>query len=127
MKLKKQAAVLIFGLLSLSLTGTGEENGNLFTLQTKASQGDVEAQVLLGNYFYFGDGVPKNEKEAVKWFCMAASKNDPEAQCMMGLCCYFGTGVSKNTQQAIKWWQKAAAQNDADAKFALSRLGVSSR
>ena len=125
MKLKRQVAVLIFGLMSLPLMG--EEDGKLSALQTKATQGDVRAQVLLGNYFYFGDGVPKNEKEAVKWFCAAASKNNPEAQCMMGICCYFGTGVRQNTQQAIKWWQQAATQNDADAKFALSRLGISSR
>ncbi len=34
----------------------------------KANKGDASAQFWLGRMYYFGDGVPKDYKEAVKWY-----------------------------------------------------------
>ena len=41
-----------------------------------AEEGDVAAQVNLGNMYAYGDGVPKNLNEAVKWYRRAADQGD---------------------------------------------------
>lgn len=45
---------------------------NLAELRRKAEAGDAKAQYNLGICYTFGQGVPKDAAEAVKWFRKAA-------------------------------------------------------
>ena len=45
-----------------------------------AALGDANAQYLLGLMYDNGDGVPENDKEAVKWYKLAAEQGDADAQ-----------------------------------------------
>ena len=63
-----------------------------------------------------GDGVPKNDAEALKWYRRAADQGDADAQFNLGLMYYNGEGVPKNDAEAYFWWNLAAAQGNADAK-----------
>jgi TPR repeat protein len=45
-----------------------------------AEQGDVGAQHNLGIMYFNGFGVPQDNKEAVKWFLLAARQNYAESQ-----------------------------------------------
>lgn len=92
----------------------------LQSLQTKAAQGDAEAQVSLGRLYRHGLGVPQDFQEAVKWYRKAADQGNAEAQFRLGMLYEFGRGVPRDFVQAVKWYRKAAAHGNAKA---LNRLG----
>jgi len=85
-------------------------------LKIRAEQGDVEAQKNLGNIYIFGEGVPKDAVEAVKWWRMAAEQGYDKAQNNLGLSYERGEGVPKDMVEAMKWYRKAAEQGLAMAQ-----------
>ena len=80
----------------------------------------VEAQYCFGDCYYYGQGVDKNEEEAVKWYRKSAEQGYAKAQFRFGYCLEFGKGVSKNQEEAVKWYLKSANQGNADAQFNLA-------
>jgi TPR repeat protein len=60
--------------------------------------------------YYYGDGVPKDYKESVKWLRKSAEQGDAGAQFSLAGMYYKGQGVSKNYKEATKWCKKAAEQ-----------------
>ena len=44
-----------------------------------ASGGDAQAQVALADAYYIGEGVERNNREAVKWYRKAADQGNAEA------------------------------------------------
>jgi hypothetical protein len=79
----------------------GEEN--IEEWRKKAEQGEASAQNKLGTCYSNGEGVVKNEVEAVKWYSKAALQGNTEAQLNLGICYTLGEGVSKNYILAYKW------------------------
>jgi TPR repeat protein len=77
MKFKSLLAVLIAGMICLLFTGCGRDE--LSALRQKAQQGNAVAQLDLGRALYNGTGVPKDYKEAVKWFRLAAEQGVAKA------------------------------------------------
>ena len=49
-----------------------------------AENGSANAQNNLGIFYRDGQGVPKDEVEAVNWFREAAEQNNASAQCNLG-------------------------------------------
>ena len=43
-------------------------------LRARAERGDAEAQFMLGERHFLGKGVPQNEREAAKWYRLAAEQ-----------------------------------------------------
>ena len=76
----------------------------------------------MGFAYSYGQGVPKDEVEAVKWFRKAAEQGDARAQFHLGFAYSNGQGVTKDDAEAIKWFRKAAEQGDAEAQEALRKL-----
>lgn len=72
--------------------------------QKLASQGQAEAQRLLGQMFDKGLGVPQNYRKAVAWYRKAAERRDPAAQYYLGLKYANGHGVKKSPSQAYIWF-----------------------
>src|SRR5207249_2815693 len=68
-----------------------------------------------------GEGVAKDQVEAVKWFRKAAEQNYAKGQFNLGACYEHGEGVAKDPVEAVKWVRKAAEQNHATAQ---DNLGV---
>jgi len=56
--------------------GSEEDKQYFEEMQMLAEQGDVVAQFLFRN----GEGVPKDDKEAVKWYRLAADRGKAKAQ-----------------------------------------------
>jgi TPR repeat protein len=94
----------------------------LVDLRARALLGQAQAQFDLGVCYRFGQGVPKNKAEAVKWYRRAAEQGYAKAQYNLGVSYDFGTGVPRDHGQAAKWYRKAAMQGHAKAQF---NLGVS--
>ena len=54
-------------------------------LKPKADQGMAEAQSLLGVIYHQGQGVTRNDSEAVKWFRKAADQGDAQAKIYLAM------------------------------------------
>ena len=68
-----------------------------------------------------GEGVAKDDAEAVKGFRKAADQGNASAQFNLGMRYDNGRGVAENDAQAVRWYRKAADQGNADAQ---NHLGV---
>jgi TPR repeat protein len=78
-----------------------------------ADRGFAYAQVLLGNSYCAGRGVPKDEEEGARWYRKAADQGDSEGQLMLAAAYNEGSGVPKDYEQAAKWYREAADQDDS--------------
>ena len=95
----------------------------------KAEQGDEDAQWELGWMYYKGQGVPRDYKEAAKWFRKeakqyrkAAEQGDGKAQLVLAERYSNGEGVPKDYAEATKWLRKAAESGYPEAQYHLGRL-----
>jgi TPR repeat protein len=70
-----------------------------------------------------GRGVDKNNREAVKWYRLAAEQGDAMAQlCLGAMYDDGGKGVPRNAPEAVKWYRLAAEQGDRTAQFNLGNM-----
>ena len=58
-----------------------------------AEQGDIQAQCILGEHYYTGQGVEQSDKKAVEWFQKAAEQGYAQAQYNLGFSYAWGKGV----------------------------------
>jgi TPR repeat protein len=71
-----------------------------------------------------GQGVVKDDAEAVRWFRKAADQGDAGAQNNLGVMYEQGRGgLVKDEAEAIRWYGKAADQGYSRAQNNLARLG----
>jgi len=77
MKYKRLLIALFTLLICLPLVSHGED---IAALRQKAEQGDIEAQWSLGSAYGNGQGVPQNDKEAARWFRLAANQGHEKAE-----------------------------------------------
>ncbi len=89
---------------------------------TRAAAGDADAQLKLGLRYAGGDGVIQNDKEATKWFALAAEQGLTEAQYQYGLALLKGRGAVQDYQAAFSWIEKAAKRGHANAQYSLGEL-----
>ena len=105
-------------------------------LRGAALGGDVESQLLLGARFAIGEGVIKDEEEAIRWFKMAstsiltslvrrADKGEIDAMLELDRRFFNGIAVPPDKVIACGWLRKAAMKGDAQSQFNLgARLTV---
>lgn len=78
-------------------------------LEGAANLGDRQAQFKLGFAFYQGDFLPKNDKEALRWYRKAAANNVTRGQLNYGMMHWGGMGgIRADTKEAYKWMVLAA-------------------
>jgi len=87
-----------------------------------AQQGNADAKCKLGVCYAMGQGVVKDDSEAIKWYRKAAEQGNVDAQNSFGACYTIGQGVVKNDSEAVKWYRKAADQGHAGAQLNLGAL-----
>jgi TPR repeat protein len=112
---------LVVGMGALSAAEPAPPASFAATL-AKARQGDAQAQCDLGNMYHEGQGVSKDDREAVKWYRKAAEQGYAGAQCNLGLSYAKGQGMPKDYLEAVKWYRKAAVQGLTEAQY---NLGIS--
>ena len=93
-------------------------------LRPLAEQGDAAAQTELGLIYATGRGVPRDDREASRWFRLAAEQGDAAAQRNLGYMYQKGLGVSQDFHEAVKWLRLAAEQGVADAQSSLGLMYV---
>jgi TPR repeat protein len=106
-----------------------------------ADQGYAQAQHTLGIFYAEGDGVAKDQVEALKWYRKAADQGYAAAQYTLGICyaegddvvkdqvgpiiwlhktagqAQFNLGVVKDEVEAAKWYRKAADQGSLKSQY----------
>ena len=91
-------------------------------LEFYAGYGFAVAQNKLGVMYTNGRGVAKDDREAVKWFRLAATQGYARAQNNLGLMYETGRGVGKDDAQVVFWYRKAAEQRCAEAQYNLGLM-----
>jgi curved DNA-binding protein CbpA len=87
-----------------------------------AEQGNPDAQFNLGLMHAKGQGVAKDDKQAVEWFAKAAEQGYREAQTKLGYMYATGKGVAQSYVSAIYWCYQAAKQGDPTAQYNLGLM-----
>ena len=81
-----------------------------------AEQGDAEAQFNLGAMYALGEGVLKDEAEAVRWCRLAAEQGLALAQNFLGNMYALGRGVRKDYVHAHMWLNIASTNGAKQAR-----------
>ena len=95
---------------------TSEEDA---AFRERGARLSVVQQYALGVKYSFGDGVPQDHSEAVRWYRLAAEQGLAAAQATLGAMYSGGLGVPQDYPKAVQWIRLAAEQEDANAQFAL--------
>ena len=95
--------------------GLAETQLDVEEIRQEAEQGDAGAQFILGLMYHTGEGVPEDDREAVKWFRKAAEQGFAVAQNNLGAHYVNGEGVPEDYVKAYAWVNLAAAQGDEKA------------
>ena len=88
-------------------------------IRAHAIHGNRNAQVRLGTLYAYGDGVPRDNAEAARWFQRAAAQGHPLGQFFLGLSYAKGDGVERNPAEAARFYRLAADQGNALAQINL--------
>src|SRR4030095_3989158 len=91
--------------------GKGDYATALQLFRPLADQGMARAQTILGVMYANGQGVPKSDTEATKWYQLA-----------LGVIYVTGLGVPKDTEKGLGWFRKAADQGYANAQTNLGTM-----
>ena len=106
---RRWIVAVILGLLA----GCSDSPKNTFEgYKARAERGDPVAQFNLGVCYDNGEGVAKDQVEAVKWFRKAADQGLAVAQFNLGVCYLYGHGVVKDLNVAYAYWSVAGITNE---------------
>ena len=98
----------LFPLLALLAVSPPLHADVISDLTARAEKGEVAAQLELAGIYTKGEGVPKDNTAATKWFLKAAEQGDGAAEFSMGRKYLKGEGVAKDTTEAVKWLTKSS-------------------
>ena len=101
------------------------EQGNTKAVEwyrKSAEQGNVIAQYYLGEMYYYGRGVSRDDAKAMEWYRKSAEQGNADAQYNLGIMYEYGYGVSKDNAKAVEWYRKSAEQGNAKAQCQLGTM-----
>jgi TPR repeat protein len=88
----------------------------------KATLGDKDAQVAVGDMYKDGQGVAQDYQAAMDWYLKAAEQDDPVGQRKVGVLYDHGLGVTQNYSTAMEWYLLAAEQGSPPAQRNIANL-----
>jgi TPR repeat protein len=74
----------------------------------------------LGAMYATGDGLPKDEKAAIRWYRRGARRGDPLSQYDLGFMLLLGDGTEPDPEGAVRWLSRAADGGEAQAARLLA-------
>ncbi|KDR84730.1 hypothetical protein GALMADRAFT_46622, partial [Galerina marginata CBS 339.88] len=107
-----RAAESAVGDLEKVRTGGGQEDVGV--VQTEL----VLAIYEVGQCFFHGWGVAKDQKMAVSYYAVAAQLGDGDAQADLAYCLANGKGCKKDKKAAANWYRAAVRQGQSDVGLA---------
>lgn len=112
------AAILIV-FWFFSRRAMGGDADRIESVREVAQRGDVYSQFRLGQLFYEGKGVGRDDAEAARWFLAAAQQDHAEAQYILASMLEKGAGVKRSDEEAFRWYLQAATQGHERASVIL--------
>lgn len=97
-----------------------DQHNALAMITKSADQGNVDAQVKLGEIYLNGKKIKTDTKKSFYWYKKAAEQNNLTAQKKVALMNKKGIGTDINMKQAIYWWRQASEQGDANSQLQLA-------
>lgn len=85
-----------------------------------AEAGDADAQVAVGDAYVAGHGVKASQREARRWYEMAAKQKNTRAARVLGEMYAKGQGGKKDVQKAVELWQGAEQAGDPTAAILVA-------
>jgi len=104
---------------TLPQTMASQTQSRVVHIQLKASQGDADAQFLLGLMYLSGRFVTPNVPEGFMWVEQAANQQHLKAQQTIADLTFEGKLVPRNLLKAEKWYLAMSEQGDKWANFRL--------
>lgn len=92
---------------------------------TKASQGEAQAQYLLGEMYLKGRGTGTEPAEALSWFLKAAKQGHVKAAYKVGRLYLLGQGTERSLSEALSWLHRAAEADYSPAQYELGQFYAS--
>jgi TPR repeat protein len=89
--------------------------------------GTPDHEDALARAYYEGNGVPRDYKQAAKWFLNAANQGLARSQYQLAIMYGRGEGVNKDHTKAVEWFLKAAKQGYVPAQFELGNKYASGK
>jgi TPR repeat protein len=83
---------------------------NFAETKKRAEAGSAKAQNDLAQIYNFGEGVPRDDEEAVRWYRKAAEQGYAYAQSNLGHMYKYGMGVPMDAIEAYAWYNLAAVR-----------------
>ncbi|RIA87944.1 hypothetical protein C1645_713603 [Glomus cerebriforme] len=77
---------------------------------------------IVGNFYYKGFGIDKNNDKAFEWYIKASQQNDINGYFQVGWCYHYGYGIKKNHKKAFKFYQLAANNESNIATYFLANF-----
>ena len=108
-----KSVLLIIPVLLFSCVTQRYADLDVVELRQLAEQGNAMAQFNLGWMYAFGEGISEDDREAVKWYTLAAEQGYVSAQFYLGGMYYYGEGVLKDNVYAYVWWNIASSLDNS--------------
>lgn len=89
--------------------------------QVIAGKGEGEEYIRNADKYFYGQEVPQDDAEAVRWLRKGAAVGYTRAQNNLGSMYQNGRGVPQDAAEAVRWYRKAAEQGDM---YGQHNLGV---
>ena len=120
----KTRLLLLTAFLAVATLAMGQNvsDADLRTIQENAKKGYVDAQYLLGYYYYQGEVIAQDYSQATYWWSKAAEQGNANAQYSLGICFYYGKGVDQNLSYAVALFREAAKNGNENAQKYLPTL-----
>ncbi len=101
----------------------GEKKKALAIWLKQADDGHADAQWVVGNMFFAGDGMARPDPEtAAFYYRQSAEQGHLEAQVSLATLHRTGRGVKRDVAEAAKWLYKAAEAGHPVAQFDLGEI-----
>ena len=96
---------------------------NDFTKNIEAAKnGDPKAQYIIGCCYADGDGIEKDESQAVFWWRKSAEQGQEFSQHNLGVHYRLGIGIEQDYKQALYWLRQAANQGSSASQYEIGSL-----
>ena len=91
-RIRTTLAVSVLALTLIAPWALGQDPAPITELRRQAEQGDPDAQSILGLMYANGEGVLKDDTEAVRWYRLAADQGVALTQYNLGHMYFLGRG-----------------------------------
>lgn len=109
----------------MSYPAFSQDSDVITDLTEKADNGDPESQYTLGNMYYAGFNVPKDQEKGIEYLKLSAENGHASGQASLGYMYLQGFRVQSDLKKALKWFRYSSAQKNPYGQTGLAKMYLS--